>query len=264
MLSSILIATMGGGRLEEILRTYLGQPAADIDVVVIADDPAVDRSAFLAPLRADRRLQVVFNEVNIGLTRSLNRGLEACRGDLVLRNDDDDLPRPDRVARTVAFFAAHPDCDLAYSYARGIDAPSGRSWTIAGPGSDADIKAQLLRRNFIVHSSLAFRAHRLRALGGYDPTFRYAQDYDLYLRCIRAGLQFGCIPEVLVERYYHGDSITVERRRPQILCSFAARLVHDVEVGAERRYWRTIFRYLELLAIPDALRALRRRVGHGR
>ena len=135
---------------------------------------------------------------------------------------------------------------------------------IEGPTLDGDIKSQLLRRNFIVHSSLAFRTDRLRALGGYDATFRYAQDYDLYLRAIRAGLSFGCIPEVLIERYYHADAITVRRRRTQLLCAFAARLIHEAEVGAGRPRWPMIFRYVKLLAIPDSLRALRRRLGHGR
>jgi len=264
MLCSVLIATMGGARLEEVVRTYLDQAPADLEVVIVVDEPAVDRARLLAPLRADGRLKLIFNECNVGVTRSLNKGLEACRGALVLRNDDDDLPRPDRVAKTVRFFESHPECDLAYAFARGVDSSSGRSWTIAGPSSDAEIKARLLHRNFIVHSSIAFRADRIKALGGYDPTFRYAQDYDLYLRCIRAGLQFGCLAEILVERHYSGDSITVAKRRTQILCSFAARLVHDAETGAGSRYWRTIGGYLMLLAIPNWLRALRRRAGHGR
>jgi glycosyltransferase involved in cell wall biosynthesis len=264
MMSSVLIATMGGGRIEDVVRTYLEQRAAAVEVVVIVDDPSVNSMAFLLSLRSDTRLNVIFNEINMGLTRSLNKGLELCRGDIVLRNDDDDLPHPDRISRTVAFFQDHPDCDLAYTFTRGIDASSGRSWTIGGPTSDAEIKARLLRRNFIAHSSLALRTERLKALGGYDATFRYAQDYDLYLRCIRAGWRFGCIPEVLVERHYHHDSITVKLRRMQILCSFAARLIHDAEVGAANRYWRTIFYYLKLLAIPNVLRAVRRRAGFGR
>lgn len=263
VLASVLIATTGGGRLEDIVRTYLDDPIADLEIIVIVDDPAVDRSNFLASFRSDARLKIDFNDENIGLTRSLNKGLPECSGDVILRNDDDDLPHPDRLARTIEFFSAHPDCDLAYSFARGIDASSGRSWMIDGPISDADIKSELLRRNFIVHSSLAIRADRLRALGGYDATFRYAQDYDLYLRSIRAGLSFGCIPDVLIERYYHADAITVRRRRTQLLCAFAARLVHEAEVGGRLR-WPAILRYLRLLAIPDSLRALRRRLGHGR
>jgi glycosyltransferase involved in cell wall biosynthesis len=263
MLSSILIATTGGRPLESIVGTYLCRQAVDVEVVLVVDNPAVDGAAFLKSMRSDERLKAVFNDANIGLTRSLNRGLDLCRGDLILRNDDDDQPHPDRLAKTVEFFEKHSACDLAYTFARGIDESSGRSWTIEGPRSDAEIKAQLLERNFIVHSSLAMRTHRLRELGGYDATFRHAQDYDLYLRCIRAGLVFGCIPEILVERRYHRESITVKRRRRQILYSFAARLVHDADVG-ERGYWRTVFRYAKLLAVPNTLRTLRRRLGHGR
>jgi glycosyltransferase involved in cell wall biosynthesis len=263
MLASVLIATTGGRRLESIVSTYLSQPAAGVEVVVVVDDPSVDRATFLAPLRSDGRLKIVFNDVNIGLTRSLNKGLDLCSGDLVLRNDDDDPPHPHRVAKTVAFFEGHPACDLVYAFARGVDGASGRSWTIRGPASDAEIKAHLLKRNFIVHSSLAMRTRCLKDVGGYDATFRHAQDYELYLRCIRAGLVFGCIPEVLVERHYPADSITVRRRRRQILFSFAARLIHNAEAG-DGRHWRTVFAYLKLLAVPDGLRPLRRRFGYGR
>ena len=42
------------------------------------------------------------------------------------------------------------------------------------------------------------------------------------------------------------------------------RLVHEAEVGADRAYWRTILAYLPLLAVPTALRTMRRRVGLGR
>src|SRR5262249_32120521 len=140
MLSSILIATTGRGRLEDVVARYLRRQGDDIEIVVVFDDPAVERSAFRAPLRSDGRLRVSFSSSSIGLTRSLNKGIEACSGELIIRNDDDDLPHPERVAKTVAFFRSHPECDVAYSFARGIDAASGRSWTIDGPDSDAAIK----------------------------------------------------------------------------------------------------------------------------
>ena len=264
MLSSILIATTGGQRLPDVVRTYLRQQVAEIEIMVVVDNPEIDGAGFLAEFRSDERLRLVFNDANLGLTRSLNRGLDVCRGDIVLRNDDDDLPNSERVAKTAAFFANNPGCDLVYGFARGIDGTGRRSWIIGGPMSDPEIKARLRKRNFIVHSAIAFRSRRLKQIGGYDPTFRYAQDYDLYLRCIRAGFVFGCIPEILVEHAYHAESITVKRRRRQILCSFAARLIHDAEASADGEYWRTVLAYLKLLAIPNAARTLRRRVGLGR
>lgn len=264
MQSSILIATTGGQRLPDVVRIYLRQPVEDIEIVVVVDNPALDGAGFLEEFRSDERLKLVFNDANLGLTRSLNKGLDVCRGDIILRNDDDDLPNPDRVVKTVAFFDSNPGCDLVYGFARGVNGTGSRSWIIDGPVSDAAIKARLRHRNFIVHSSIAVRTRRLKQLGGYDPTFRYAQDYDLYLRCMRAGFVFGCIPEFLVEHAYHDESITVKRRRRQILCSFAARLIDDAEAGGGDRYWRTILAYLKLLAIPNAARTWRRRFGFGR
>ena len=53
MLASVLIATTGGGRLEDIVRTYLGNPTAHLEVIVIVDNPG--QAAFLAPFRSDGR-----------------------------------------------------------------------------------------------------------------------------------------------------------------------------------------------------------------
>lgn len=261
--ATVLIATMGNPALPGIVDVLI-QAAADIEVLVIVDDPTLTAEAVLPAHHADPRVRVVVNEANIGLTRSLNRGLDLARGRIVVRNDDDDLPDVERVDALMAHFDQAPDCDLVCSFARAIDEASGRTWTIDSPLDDAAIKTKLAQRNFIVHSSLAFRRDRIRGIGGYDPTFRYAQDYDLYLRAIRAGLRFGCVARSLITRSYHPNSITVSRRRRQILYSMAARLIHDSErPGGEPQPWRTIFSYSRLLLIPDWLRILRRRIGRG-
>ena len=261
--ASIIIATTGNPALEGIVSILLAA-AAEVEVLVIIDNPQLAAEAALPSLHGDKRVRVTVNETNLGLTRSLNRALLQARGTIILRNDDDDEPSPERVDRLIAHFANNPDCDLVFSYAHGIDESSGRTWLIDAPTTDAAIKAKLAQRNFVVHSSLAFRRDRVIALGGYDPTFRYAQDYDLYLRAIRAGYVFGCVAAPLISRSYHPQSITVSRRRRQMLFSFAARLIHDAERReGEPRPWRTILAYLTLLLIPDWLRVLRRRIGRG-
>lgn len=261
--ATVVIATMGNPALPAIVEVLV-QAAADIEVLVVVDDPKLTAAAVLPGGHANARVRVVVNDVNLGLTRSLNRALDIARGRIVVRNDDDDMPDIGRIDALIAHFEKVPACDLVYSYAYGVDEMSGRTWTIDGPLDDAGIKAKLAHRNFIVHSSLAFRRDRIREIGGYDATFRYAQDYDLYLRAIRAGLQFGCVARPLITRSYHPKSITVSRRRRQVLYSMAARLIHDSErPGGEPQPWRTMMSYCILLLIPDWLRALRRRIGRG-
>lgn len=261
--TAILLSTTGNGRLEEIVRNYVDDEAAT-EILVIVDNPDIDISDLAKRLGGSPKIRFIQNETRIGLTRSLNKAIALSASDVLIRNDDDDLPEPGRATEIVRFLAAHPDCDLVFSYARGLDLPTGQSWTIGGPTNDAEIKSALARRNFIVHSSLAFRRASTARIGHYDETFRFAQDYDLYLRAIRNGLRFGAIPKVLVTRTYHGESITVSKRKRQILFSFAARLIHHAELEGPVMPWRTIVDYLRLLVIPTWLRSARRRLGHGR
>lgn len=260
---SVIVPTMGSLHLEEIVGRLLAE-SVPAEIIVMVDAPDLDCRALLPGFAGESRLRIVQNAENIGLTRSLNRAVEAACGEIIVRNDDDDIPAADRLAKTLAFFDAHPECDLVYAFATGRDEGSGAEWLIDGPVEDAAIKEKLLQRNFIVHSTLAFRKASLASIDWYDATFRYAQDYDLYLRSMRHGLTFGCIPERLITRIYHDRSITVSRRRRQMLFSFAARLIHHAQADDPVRPWPTILGYAKLLLIPDWLRALRRRLGHGR
>lgn len=261
---SIIISTMGAQRLPQVLSLFLDH-YDKVEIMLVLDKPGLEAEALLPPgLLADPRLKIIANERNLGPTISFNKAIALARGEIMVRADDDDLPAPERLTELAAFFDTHPDVDLAFSYAQGVDEATGRTWIIDGPTDDASIKAKLLERNFIVHASLAFRRARLAEIGFYDESFRFAQDYDLYLRAIRAGFRFGCIPKVLVTRYYHGDSITVHKRKKQILNSMAARLLHVAWLENNESPWPVIGRYLYLLAVPNWARNLRRTLGLGK
>jgi len=258
---SVVIPTTGNGHLGEIVASFLAEPIP-AEVIVAVDRPDLDCSELEARFASDPRFVLVRNSRNLGLPRTLNRAIAAARDEIIVRNDDDEPPVSERLAKTLAYFEAHPDADIVFGFAIGREMTSGREWRIEGPTEEDAIKARLLEQNFIVHSTLAFRKARLAEIEFYDPTFLFAQDYALYLASIRAGLRFGAIPEPLVTRLYHPQSTTVARRRRQIMFSFAARLVHHAYTDGKP--WGTILGYARLLMIPGWLRNLRRVLGHGR
>ncbi len=261
---SIIISTVGSQKLPQVLTAFLDH-YEQVEVVLVLDKPGLQAEALLPPaLVADARLHIIVNEQNLGPTKSFNKAIALAKGEIMVRADDDDIPAPERLSELAAFFDANPGVDIVYSYAQGVDEATGRTWIIDGPTEDAAIKSKLLERNFIVHASLAFRRARLAEIGFYDESFRFAQDYDLYLRAIRAGMRFGCIPKVLVTRYYHGDSITVHKRKKQILNSMAARLLHVGWLENTESPWPVIGRYVYLLAVPNWARNLRRTLGLGK
>ena len=256
MRTSVLMATLAAPGWDRFVPDLLGQTCPADEIIVVVDRPtdASEQAAFRA---AHPRLHFLFNEANLGLTCALNRGLHAASGDIVFRTDDDDRSAPDRFERHLALFA--DGADLAFSWAEGVrDVPNATPWLIRHPETDAGIRRALLGRNMLVHASLAFRREAVLAIGGYDETFRYAQDYALYLAAMRAGLRFAAVPAPLVYRVYPETSITVARRYHQLMYSCAARLVYAAHSGDRLDFLGVVARYALLAAIPAWLRRWRR------
>lgn len=258
-ITSVLLVTVGNAGWDRHVPAFAMQTRPPDQIVVVIDRPTgeVDQEAMRV---AHPGIDFLFNAENIGLTRSLNRGLALCRGAYVFRTDDDDLSLPTRIERQMAILDAG-QADLVATWAHGVtEGQEEAPWLIRCPIGDEAIKAALHGRNVLVHASLAFRRDAILALGGYDETFRYAQDYGLYLAAIRAGLSFAAVPEALVQRSYSPDSITLGRRYNQLMFSAAARIVHCAHAGDVGDFLKVVVRYAVLAATPPWLRQARRKL----
>ena len=122
-LVTVLLPVYNGGPfLPRVLASLLAQTWRDFEVLVI-DDGSSDGSAEIAAAhaRSDPRVRVLRNERNLGLARTLNRGLDEARSPLVARQDVDDLSHPERLARQVAFLEAHAEVALVGAQGWEID-----------------------------------------------------------------------------------------------------------------------------------------------
>ena len=82
---SVVLSTYNDDQfLLQAIESVLGQTLGDFELIVV-DDGSTDSTAELLDSVDDRRLRVLRNPRNIGLTRSLNRGLEAARGHYIAR-----------------------------------------------------------------------------------------------------------------------------------------------------------------------------------
>ena len=133
-----------------------------------------------------------------GVGPVLQRGLLACRQELVVRADADDLCLPERCALQVAAMVARPElAALSAPILEFIEDPHHPCSTRAVPVGAGALRRRSRWRNPLNHPAVILRRPRVLAVGGYRdrPGF---EDYDLWLRLLQAGALLDNLPQPLV------------------------------------------------------------------
>lgn len=235
----------------EAVASMLAQTFTDFELLII-DDGSTDSTRAVLEAIHDSRLRLVANPYNLGLIKTLNRGLELAAGHYIARMDADDVSAPERLERQVEFLESHPEVDVLGTMANLIDESGKTIGKLADYPTEADdVRAYLLRECCLIHPTVMFRKDVVRALGGYDLSARHAEDYDLWLR-LSDDHEIANLPEALVSYRMHRNQVSVrnvatqhrgaQRCRSAALRRRAARGedVRDVEPVVHASLWRRL------------------------
>lgn len=227
---TVLMTVFNAGRhLDASIRSIVDQAFRNFEFVIV-DDASTDGSLEVAKswARRDARLRVVENSANKGQTRCLNQGLREARGKWVARQDADDLSHPARLAEQFQFTTMFPDVVLLGTNGRIIDKDDHLFGLLDAPLSHAGITWTAPFLNPFIHTSVLFRTDVVREeFGGYDESYRIAQDYELWTRVI-ARHKSANLAERLVCYRHLGSSLSKAGREQ----AFAeARAVSEREAG---------------------------------
>ena len=190
--------------------SILAQTFTDLELIVI-DDGSTDGTRELLRQITDPRLVLIELAENGGYTHALNIAIERARGEILVRQDADDLSRPGRVAAQVDAFTRNDRLAIVGSDVELIDATGEPLRIDRQPRSDAEIRVRALFQNPFVHSSVAFRTRDIRTLGhAYDPTLEPSEDYGLWSELLALGE--GCnLPAPLVAYRVHASQVSSTR-----------------------------------------------------
>lgn len=196
----------------EAIESILGQTCADFELLVI-DDGSTDRSVEVVQGYRDPRVRLLRNPENIGISATLNRGLDAATGVYVARMDADDVSLPERLQKQVDFLDRNPDIGLAGA---GMELFGAAEGAVVAPRADPDAVASSLPFfNPICHPSVMMRASVFReAALRYDPSFPHAEDYELWTRAARA-TRLANLPEILIRYRKHAAAVSAVHRAAQ-------------------------------------------------
>lgn len=168
--------------------------------MIIVDDGCTDGTASVleAAAAVDHRIQVIRNDENRGLAASLNLAFERASGEFIARMDGDDVSLEKRLETQVRFLREHPQIDVLGTAAWDLDSDGRRIGISSRRQTHDEIVSYMYRETPFIHPSVMLRRRFLETLGGYDESFRRAQDTDLWLRGYRR-FRFHNLTEPLLE-----------------------------------------------------------------
>lgn len=195
--------------VEESINSILNQTFSDFEFIIVNDNPAsVDLCKFLYDYsQKDKRIKIISNHKNIGLTKSLNIGLKLCKGKYIARMDADDISMPTRFEKQVKFMESHPDVIVCGTNIKLIG--KFKPFYIKPIFSnDIDIRGQMFHNSGFIHPSVFIRKCILNSFNiSYDETFRSAQDYKLWYDLRNIG-RYANLKEKLLKYRISDEQVT--------------------------------------------------------
>jgi glycosyltransferase involved in cell wall biosynthesis len=213
---TVLMPVFNGARhLRSAVDSILSQTFTDFELLIVNDGSTDDSRAILSRY-ADRRLRVIDHERNLGLSAALNRGLQEAHGELVARQDQDDLAMPERLAQQAAFLASHGEFSLVGARGRVIDDNGEFIGIVDRPLDNLSVRWYSLWNNPFIHTAVMFRRSDALDAGGYEAQFDpFSQDYALWSRML-ASHKAANLPDRLIHYRVSDISATGSMSLPEL------------------------------------------------
>lgn len=202
VVSAIMPVHNGEQFLQASLESLLAQDYEPLEVVV-CDDGSTDGTADI--LASFPSLTVVRQEQG-GAAAARNAAVAASSGELVAFFDADDLWPPNRVSLQAQYLLDHPEAACVLGRQEWMNPPPWLTRdAVYGDLDGIPLLSAMIRRRVFDE------------LGGFDVSFRVAEDTDLLIRMRERGVELAILPEVVLYRRFHGANLTADRSSPQSL-----------------------------------------------
>jgi glycosyltransferase involved in cell wall biosynthesis len=219
---SVVVPTYNRGHtVGTAVRSVLQQDLRELECIIVDDGSTDDTPAIVASIHDDRVRYV--RRAHAGVAATRNAGVAAARAAVIAFLDSDDVWRPDKLRREVAFLEAHPDVDAVFSDLEKHD--GGRTYP-SFMRDTAVFSARLLDRSFpdgvvlprremflvlleevpIKPSALTLRRAAFTAVGGFDEMWSSSEDWEFLIR-FAARYAFGYIDRAMTLLRVGSDSL---------------------------------------------------------
>jgi glycosyltransferase involved in cell wall biosynthesis len=187
--------------LQESLISLRNQSFKNFECILI--DESTDEkiiNACKSFCETDKRFRYIHPPMRLGLAASLNIGIESAKGKFIARFDSDDICNFDRLALQVEFLDLNPEVGIVGGALDIINNECVLTARRVYPLEHSEIEKRFIFSNSIAHPTVMFRKSVLSISGGaYDPSFKYSEDLDFWLRLLNCKIQFANLAKPLIK-----------------------------------------------------------------
>lgn len=187
--------------LREAVDSILKQTFKDFNFLII-DDCSTDRSLEILKSYSDPRIKIIENKRNIGIAKSINKGLKQSQGKYLAHMNADDISLPERLKKQVAFMENNPEIDVCGTWLQNFGKNNQTVCTM--PTKHDSVFAGMLFENTIHNSTVIIRRDSIFRLGQFrDEKYFFSEDYEYWVRLGMLGIKLANIGEVLLKYRIH-------------------------------------------------------------
>ncbi|SCY70303.1 glycosyltransferase family 2 protein [Butyrivibrio sp. INlla14] len=203
--SVVLPVYNGEQSIEKAITSVLTQTYENLEIIVVNDCSTDGTKAIIEKYASlDSRVNVINNETNQKLPRSLNIGFRSATGDYLTWTSDDNQYHVNAIEKMVRFLDQNEDYDLVYTdfsvvYMDGTLREKARK--------DEPDKIKYINP---VGACFLYRRELAERIGEYDPDMFLAEDYEYWIRAYLNG-NLHHISEDLYDYGWHDKSLTSTR-----------------------------------------------------
>jgi glycosyltransferase involved in cell wall biosynthesis len=156
-------------------------------------------------------VEIVYNENdgNKGIGFTLNKGIELCNNEIIIKMDSDDIMVPNRIITQMSYMTENPDthiCGAQIEYFNISD-------RVVGNTDHKSMTWEEYKINpihwFINHPTLCYRKSSVLEAGNYNKDLReMAEDFDLELRMLKTFGYIHNMSERLLYYRIHDQQVT--------------------------------------------------------
>lgn len=243
--------------IEKAIASIMLQTLKNIELIII-DDSSRDKTWEIVKKyrRKDKRIIALRNKKNLKLSKTLNIAIEKSKGYYIARMDADDWSYPDRLEKQYNFLEKNTSVGILGGSMEIIE----ENGTLIGkrnyPEDDKNIRKNIFWFSPFSHPLIMIRKSLFENVGGYNPMFNPAEDYELYFRIGKLS-KFANLPDVLLKYRIINKSMTTGSTRMMESQTIKIRNIYAHAKGYNMSFIQSVYNnlhFLSLYIIPSKIK----------